>query len=286
MKTRKPNLFIVGAAKSGTSSLAAYLSQHPNIFVSGIKEPAYYVEDAGYDDWDEYISLYSGRDEDILCDSSTGYLYEPSAPSRIKANHPDAKIIIMLRNPIDMAFSYWKYMKIDGNESSVFLDAISNKVRAYRKTQKFRNECENWWCSYLYVERAMYYEQVKRYLDTFGVENVCLLVFEEFIKSQDEYLKNIVSFLMLNEFLSFDTSRVKNSGGDLRSKYLRDVVYHKQYPLLRKIMPPSIREKIRFFVRDINKKSISKNISISNRKVIHNLLSDDVKKLEIGRAHV
>jgi hypothetical protein len=278
VKLKKPNLFIVGAAKSGTSSLASYLSQHPDIFLSGMKEPAYYVEDYGYDDWDEYVSLYAGRREKVLCDATTGYLYEPSAPACIKKNHLDAKIVIILRNPIDMAFSHWQHMRVIGNESLSFTEAISDKERAYRKTGEFGRKCKGWWCSFLYIERAMYYEQVKRYLDIFGTEGVCLLTFEEFIKSPNETLDSVTSFLGL-DINDFDTRKIKNAGGRLRSKFIRDAIYLREYSFLRKIIPPAARHKIRCFVRDLNKSATKESMTQKERGQLRKLFHDDVERL-------
>lgn len=280
MSSRKPNLFIVGAAKSGTSSLATYLAQHPDIFVSGIKEPAYYVKDAGYDDWGEYLSLFAGRKELVLCDASTGYLYENTTAKDIALNHPGARILIMLRNPIDMAFSYWQYMQVDGNESCAFLESISDKQREIRRTDKFKHACKNWWCSYLYLERAMYFRQVKRYIDTFGRENVQIHIFEEFIKDPKETLQSILMFLGLPLYDDFNTDRIENTGGKIRSKFLRDLVYHKEYAVLRKIFPPKLREQIRFFVRDINRQAVKEKITDSTRLELKNLFSDDVGALK------
>lgn len=280
MEQNKPNFFIVGAAKSGTSSLASYLSQHPDIFLSGMKEPAYYIEGSGYSDWSEYLSLYTDRAEEVLCDATTGYLYEPSAPTRIKKNHPNAKIVIILRNPIDMAFSFWQHMRVIGNESLSFIEANSDKERAYRKTAEFKAKCKGWWCSFLYIERAMYHEQVKRYLDTFGTKGVCLITFEEFIRSPNDVLKVVTSFLELDTH-DFDTRKVKNSGGRLRSSFLRDAIYLRQYSLLRKITPPAIRHKIRCFVRDLNRSATKDEITKKERHRLQKLFQDDVERLKI-----
>ncbi len=119
MYKKLPNFFIVGAAKSGTTSLVHYIEQHPDIYMSAVKEPFYYVSDHGYEDFDEYAGLFSGAKNELrVGEASTGYLFDPCAAQKIKDEYRDAKIIICLRNPIDMAFSYWKYMQVNGSEDS------------------------------------------------------------------------------------------------------------------------------------------------------------------------
>ena len=277
---RRPNLFIVGAAKSGTSSLAAYLSQHPEIYLSPIKEPFYYVEGSGYEDWAEYLSLFAGRKERFLCDASTGYLFEESAPLRIKKDHPDAKIIIILRNPVDMVQSYWRYMQLDGNESLSFSEAISDGQRAHRKTEEFKKNCKNWWCSYLYIERAMYYEQVKRYIDIFGKDDVRIFIFEEFISNIGKVLDDICLFLNIGLY-GFDYSAVVNRGGMVRYKWLRDKIYNREYPLLRRVVAPKYRSRVRSFVREVNKIKNNNNAGseVIDKEYLSGLFRRDVERL-------
>ncbi|MBU1139078.1 MAG: sulfotransferase domain-containing protein [Proteobacteria bacterium] len=286
MPSPLPNLFIVGAAKSGTTSLAKSLNKHPEIFISGSKEPAYYVEDAGFSDWSEYIALYKNAvGFKIICDASTGYLYEKHAPQRIFNNHPNSKILIVLRNPVKMAYAYWKYMHIEGNESLPFEETLSDQVVAYRKSHKFKEECKNWWASYLYLERAKYYCQVKRYVKQFGVKNVKIVIFEELIANPREKIKEILSFLDVREDIDIDLEK-DNVGGELRFRWLRDYIYLREYPLLRKLLPPKIREIARAIVRDMNKKKgrhdgLRHDLEIK----LYTYFEDDVAKLEnlIGR---
>ena len=110
-----PNFFIVGAAKSGTTSLAEYLKQHPEIFMSEFKEPHYFLPEGAmasnyYGTWDNYMSLFKDvRNEKAIGEASTGYLYYPESARMIINRIPDAKIIISLRNPVEMAFSLYQH---------------------------------------------------------------------------------------------------------------------------------------------------------------------------------
>ncbi len=124
-------LFIVGAARCGTSSLFQHLARHPAIDASTVKEPHHYgrVLDAAHDDGAEavdeaeaaYHGLWSGAG--IPMEASATYWWHPRAPDRIRENHPDARILVMLRDPVERAYSHWRNQVREGRESLPFLDA-------------------------------------------------------------------------------------------------------------------------------------------------------------------
>ncbi|MBA2556652.1 MAG: hypothetical protein H0V12_04785, partial [Chloroflexi bacterium] len=112
----RPDFFIPGAPKSGTSSMYEYLRQHPEIYLPSLKEPRHFCpdQDSGSDrdglffvrDRDEYLALYAGvRGEKRIGDASVQYLYSRVAAERIREFNPDARFIVMLRNPVHMAYS-------------------------------------------------------------------------------------------------------------------------------------------------------------------------------------
>lgn len=107
---RKPNFFIIGAPKCGTTSLAAYLAEHPNVFMCYPKEPHFFSTDRTYrpiEDADHYFSLYGPAKPVHLAvgEASTSYLRSPAAIENIKRECPSSKYIVLLRNPIEMAYS-------------------------------------------------------------------------------------------------------------------------------------------------------------------------------------
>jgi hypothetical protein len=282
MKEKMPNFFIVGAAKSGTSSLANYLGQHPEVFMSGIKEPFFYADGTGFVDFDEYKSLFGCvSNEKAIGEASTGYLFDVNAPELIKNNHPGAKIIIMLRYPVDMAYSYWQYMQVDGNEDLTFEQAISPEQIAYRHTDEFRGKCKNWWPSYIYLQRAMYSEQVRRYLNVFGKDRVKVIVFEEFIRDPLDYCRDVFGFLGVDASFAPEIKRL-NEGGVVRSKLIRDVIYNREYRFLRKVFTPKMRERVRFFVRDLNKTKVGvKRIGTDTKLYLDDYFREDIERLEL-----
>ena len=123
--TRFPDFFIVGAPKCGTTSLARYLEGHPKIFMSPVKEPKYFFFDAPelrvIDRLDSYQRLFAGARPDQLCgEASTPYLYSKAAVPAILEANPAAKIVVMVRNPLEMVVSYHshKVYRFEENESN------------------------------------------------------------------------------------------------------------------------------------------------------------------------
>jgi hypothetical protein len=194
-----PNLFIVGAAKAGTTSLSRYLDEHPDVYMSAMKEPHFFshiepdpklapffphVKDAT-----AYLALFSnsGRAR-VRGEASTSYLTHEGVATSIKEISPEAKIVIMLRDPISRAFShYWNDVR-EGIESRSFTQAVEEELSG---------PPGRWGVSSLYVDCGFYAERVGRYLDTFG-DSVLVLVFEEFVADPAAHLERTLRFLDLD----------------------------------------------------------------------------------------
>ena len=193
-----PNFLIVGAAKSGTSSLYEYLAQHPDIYLCPVKEPCYFSDgnprlvrtDL------EYEALFNGRaTEKAVGEASAPYLYDPEAPGKIKTLLGGVKIIIILRNPVDRAYSQWGQIFYQlGYEKLSFENAL--EVEDERISQgKFGETSPFYYGFYHYFHAGLYFEQVKRYFDTFDREQVQVHIFEEFIKDPIKICKAIFTFI-------------------------------------------------------------------------------------------
>ncbi len=198
----KPNLFIVGAARSGTTSLWQYLKQHPNVFMPEdelYKEPAYFSVkgcDVGYK---RYLDIFNGVDKlhKWIGEASTAYLTDWTSSKRLYEFNPNAKIIILLRNPADRAYSMYNWMVQEGYEyAESFEKAL--ELEDERINKKIPNwfEPEYHW-NYLYFSSGLYCEQVKRYLQLFR-ENVLVVKLDDFRAAFDKQYKKICSFLHLS----------------------------------------------------------------------------------------
>ncbi len=126
---RKPDFFVVGAAKSGTSSLHRHLEQHPAVFMPAVKEPHFFSDERPpvqeVKSLREYLALFADSPLGARAgEASTSNLYSPESASRIKAFQPDAGIIMVLRNPVDRAYSqYWNQVH-EGVEPLSFEEAL------------------------------------------------------------------------------------------------------------------------------------------------------------------
>ena len=219
-----PNFFIVGAAKSGTTSLYNYLKQHEDVFMSPIKEPQYFGDDihgesfgkfdalsyfktsplpemhiANVNNWEDYQKLFAeGQERKAIGEASTAYLFSKSAAREIKSKIPQAKIIIILRNPIERAYSHY-LMNIQGGISKQsFIDAINED---YEKKEK------GWGVSNLYIEIGQYFQQIQRYFHEFPKDQIKILLFEDLINDQATLMEDIYSFLEIDKNYNADYSK-------------------------------------------------------------------------------
>jgi glycosyltransferase involved in cell wall biosynthesis len=196
---RAPNFFIAGAARSGTTALWHFLKQHPKVFMPTdefYKEPAYFsVKGCGMSH-DKYIDIFkkAGHCCERIGEASTAYLTDPMSAKKIHDFSPDAKIIIMLRNPVDRAYSLYHWMTQEGYEhAESFEQALElENVRIGKKIPNWF-EPEYYW-NYLYFHSGLYYRQVKNFLDLFG-DNVCIVKTDDFENNFYPEYKKICKFL-------------------------------------------------------------------------------------------
>jgi hypothetical protein len=253
-----PNFFIVGAAKAGTTSLYYYLNEIPGVYMSKVKEPSYFAPnyvrpDPGrfLRDKKEYLRLFeNARGYIAVGEASPAYLWDPDAPKLIHQTVPHARIIMILRDPIERAYSnYLMKMKYSGMKSS-FYDEL---MRDYKSQEKVFGR------SQLYVEFGMYYEQVKRYFDIFGREQVKVVIFEEFVQHPEQSVNEILAFLGVNHTVTgireqYNPYSVPRSPlsvwifGLFRSLRARNMKFYKILTLLPDFLVESLPEKI-FFKR-------------------------------------
>jgi hypothetical protein len=227
---KKPNLFIVGAARSGTTSLWQYLRQHPSIYMPEdelYKEPSFFCSIGAPMGMDKYLSIFSAglNNHDIVGEASTAYLTDPSSAKKLYDFNPEAKIIILLRNPADRAYSLYSWMVGDGYEyASTFDEAL--ELEQSRRQNNIPNwfEPQYYW-NYMYFQSGLYYEQVKRYLELFG-NNVMIIKFEHFRRHTQIVYDNVCAFLGLE-------------------KHELDLQIHNQSPSV-------LSSKIQFLLRKLN----------------------------------
>lgn len=205
MSSARPNFFIVGAPKCGTTSMHEYLAQHPQILMARIKEPHYFGRDIALPphmriaDERKYLALFSGgQDKAVRGESSTWYLYSQQAAGELKSYAPDAKILIMLRNPVDAMYSLHGQFLYSGNEDladfAAAFDAQADRRAGRRIPALARNPK-----GLLYRDVFSYFGQVQRYSDTFGRDNVHVILFDDFVADTPAAYRAALRFLGVDE---------------------------------------------------------------------------------------
>ena len=231
-ESRLPNFFIIGAPKCGTTAMNTYLKAHPGLFVPDRKEIQYFgtdLEHSARPTRDQYLSYFAGANDDQRPgEASVWYLYSQRAAEEIKQFAPDASIIIMLRNPVDMLHSIHSQMLFTGHEDIPdFLDALNAEDdrkagRRIPSTTRWRNVpfCNE----YLYYrEIAKYEQQVKRYLDSFTQDNVHIILFDDLKHDTADVYRRTLQFLGVDDRFQPDL-KVLNSNKQPRSRLLRSLL--------------------------------------------------------------
>lgn len=203
-KIRKPDFFIVGAPKCGTTAMQYYLRQHPDIFMPEEKELHFFGNDLNFrrsrPNEDEYLSYFrKAGNEKRIGEASVWYLYSKSAPNEIKSFSTSASIIIMLRNPVDMLYSLHSQFVYNGWEPITDFKAAINAEEGRKKGYNFIPESPIFVEAYFYRELGLFTSHVKRWIDTFGYENVKIVIFENFTRDTAGVCKEIFRFLCVDE---------------------------------------------------------------------------------------
>jgi len=234
-----PDFIIVGAQKSGTSSLYKYLLSHPNVMgVHGYrpdgrttwgKEIHYFDDNFDKPEWwyrfHFPLEAHLAKRSAITGEASPQYLYHPHVPERIASMVPKAKIVICLRNPVDRAVSsYWHYVR-KGIEDLSMRQAFENEKERIR-IDKIRLSKDEFYFGYKhkhlsYLDKGIYADQVKRYLDHFDRSRVLILRAERLFDETQFAVNEVISFLEL-EHRQLDVSRKYNTGS-YRSEIEADV---------------------------------------------------------------
>ncbi len=197
MERIKPNFLIVGAARSGTTSLYDWLKQNPDVFLPNLKEPCYFVYGHGISNWDDYLSLFEpARSKKAIGEASVQYLDAEESPSWIHQVLGDVKIVILLRNPIERAFSLYSLSVMRGTEwIPSFEKALAEEESRFQDESFHHRELSTYFRHFFYFRGGLYYEQVKRYLDTFGSEFVRVYLFEDLANSPDKTYNDVCNFI-------------------------------------------------------------------------------------------
>jgi len=208
---RLPDFLIIGAAKSGTTTLYAYLGRHPRIFMSTIKEPEFFALDSVYDrglDW--YTSLFKDAAMDQLCgEASTAYTRWPQLPEaapRIARVLPNARLIYVMRHPIERAYSHYVHR--------VTRELYPHQPIRWTFEEHVRRDP-------MCLDGSRYLEQIERYTPFFPRESFLFLLMEDLNKKPVETLRRVWQFLGIDEITVEDTDLKSNESREIREGRIR-----------------------------------------------------------------
>jgi len=272
----RPNFFIVGAPKAATTSLYYFLKDCPevyshDIFTVNISHFFYTDKNAILrGNKKKYLQLFSQvNGEKAIGEATATYLRDPESPKLIHDEIPNAKIIIILRDPIERIFSHYLFFKSSDLEKRSFREAVVNLSSKNLSEQEEFN---------VYLDSSMYFEQVQRYLDIFGSKQVKILIFEDFVKNPKDNLREVLDFLGINSEPPEFTNKKYNEYGESRNRIFH---YLRKSNTIRKLsarLPQDLVTKLRDEI--LLKKSNKPKLSKEERAFLENYFLDDIIKLQ------
>lgn len=300
----RPNFFLVGTVKGGTTALHRYLYAHPDIYVSPVKEVNYFSKDAIYPelfakdyrhdvaiDIDKYLSgerlqpvhiahitdeatyqrLFDRvKNETAIGEMSLSYMLYDGVAEKIKSYNSDAKIIMILRNPSERAYSqYIMNLKQGKILNDNFLEEIINDDSA---------SPSGWGINHQYLYIGKYYKQVKNYLNVFPKNQVKIILYDDLVEDAQAVMKELFRFLEVTEDIIIDSNKKYNEGGMSRFSYLN--YYLNQWGIIqsaKNILPYSWRAVLKKLFYTQN--NIPK-LSDTDRKWLNDYYREDIIALQ------
>jgi hypothetical protein len=230
----RPDFFIVGAFKSGTTALYEYLRRHPQVFMPFLKEPHFFGDDLtrhyGRMSLSEYLALFrDAQPGQRVGEASTWYLYSTTAPRQIAQFSPQAQIIILLRNPVDVMYAQHGQLRFRADEDladfASALEAESARQHGeHLPPPPARPE------TLFYRHSVQFADQVERYLDTFGRDRVHVVLFDDLVTDTAATYRVVLEFGGVDPTFRPDFA-VHNESKRVRSGTLQRLIYNPPAPV-------------------------------------------------------
>jgi len=285
-----PNFLIIGAMKAGTTSLYSYLAQHPQIYMSPVKEPRFFAPEAQsgsscgsdrdtndyayVDQLDAYCALFSDVSGEIaIGEASPLYIYSPQAPEQIQHHIPDVKLIAILRDPAERAFSHFMHVWRSGREPfDDFAEALAAEEHRIQT---------NWSTLWHYRQRGFYGEQLTRYFDRFSSSQIKVFLSEDLRLHPSKTLKEIFQFLEVDDTFETNFSHNRNVAKHVpKNKRLHQLVTQKNIlkDFLKPLMPARFRRQLR---ENVTRSNLTKpQLSPKIRRQLVNDYRDDILQVQ------
>jgi len=287
IQQKKPNFIIIGAMKAATTSLYTYLKQHPDVFMTAIKEPMFFNNFQNNNDFkvlgrktkkittfEQYYPLFDAvKNEKAIGEASPTYISSENCPNLIQQHLPNVKIIAVLRQPVARAYSNFLHARRADRESISDFETAFNK-ETERKT-------ENWSPLYHYKSKGYYAEQLERYFTLFPKENIKVLLFEDLVNNPIETTQELFKFLNIDKSFIPETSKKANVSGTPKGIFGWIIMKLRYYNLIPNIqfsnyLPDFM---IQFIFNSAYKKARPLAPEIKKR-LTHTYYKQDILKLE------
>ena len=279
---RLPNFIVGGALKAGTTSLNSYLKQHPEVYMSPMKEPRYFAYDPagshngnGEDQGlhfpvttlEEYGALFAGvTNETAVGEVSPHYIISTSAPQRIKAIVPDVRLVFSLRHPIKRAYSvYWQAVRL-GNEDRPVEEALTDAEHR--------------------VRNGRYYALLRNWYEVFDAAQIKIILFDDLARDALGTFHDVCRFLAVNDTFVPDLT-IRNKGGALKNQRLGRFYEQLKNSSLKQTIDPLIPQRLRDKMNDVRNQNFEEPPPIPPAVTarLQAYYRDDIEQLEtfLGR---
>ena len=286
-----PNFLIIGAAKSGTTALYRYLKQHPDIYMPVRKEPHYFSfteitkNTNGPGDYvrtaitnaQEYKNLFKDiKNERAVGEASPTYIYIPGTAERIYSELPNSKIIAILRNPADRAFSAYMHLVRDGFETELNFEKALEK-----ENERISN---NWGPIWHYKKSGLYFEQLSRYYKLFPREQILIIIYDDYKNDPEKINKNIFKFLNIDDRFIPDMGAKPNVSGIPKNRSVQFILsyFFDNDNLIRRISRRIFSEELRWrFTTNIRNRNLVKlKMAPEIRNQLIDFFKEDIENLQ------
>jgi len=279
----KPNTFIIGAPKCGTTAMAKYLSEHNQVFVSNPKEPHHFNVDLNeglYKDKAKYLKLFDRADShhSRICEASVWYLYSKEAVQEVLNFNPDSKFIVMLRNPVEMVYSLHEQMVFSGYETELDFFQAWNMQTLRKNGVKIPSFCKEPKLL-MYKDACSLGSQYERILKAIPKGRLLTILFDDFKDDPTIVWKNVENFLNIshNKRINFPKINAAKERKSLGVKRINDLYYRYRTAL----NIPGLGTGIFSFLEKWNKRERERKAlpnEIKNKLIIE--FSSEIEKLE------
>ena len=300
MNMKKPNLFVVGLPKSGTTAIYEYLKQHPKVFMSEYKEPRFFATDLHKEsdrfrgkgsffpvrNMSDYLKLFeSAGDRPVVGEASPHYIISKDAASNIHKFNPSAKILILVREPVDFLQSFHSEMVFNLHETEKDMEKAL-ALESERRKGKNLPESAGTPSLLYYSEWLRYSDNIRRYLREFPRKQVKIIIFDDFRRDNLGVCRDVYRFLGIDDDFRPSLSDV-NPNKELRFAFMKSFLRKPiVWRAVHSIIPVRIYGAIEgIFKRLFTREAPRKNISDEARKRLMRKYKPEVKKLSrlLGR---